>query len=253
MVALEFLTVLSLPFRRRASFDVGPSAAHYFTLVGLLLGLILAGADILLSAVFPPAVVGALLVALMVILTGALHLDGFMDTCDGVFYRGEPERRLEIMRDSRVGAFGVVGLATLLLVKYSALMSLPLLASASLSNLPVGVLSRPSALVLMAMASRLAMAYCLVFFPYARSAGLGKLFQGRRSVVPLFLNTSLVGLMAYSLLGIPGVLSILASGLAVWLGALYIMSKIPGLTGDSYGALGEVAEITILLVLVIGR
>jgi adenosylcobinamide-GDP ribazoletransferase len=197
-------------------------------------------------------VAAALLMLLMVILTGALHLDGFMDTCDGIFYRGAPERRLEIMRDSRVGSFGVVGLATLFLVKYSALLSLPALVPEALATLTSGALSRPAALILMAITPRLAMAYCLFFFPYARSTGLGTLFKGERRSAPLIVNTVFVGMLAYAILGTIGLLSVLGGGISVCLGASYIMSKIPGLTGDSYGALGELSEVVILLVLVFG-
>ncbi len=196
--------------------------------------------DQLLSVVFPQAVTSALLIATLAILTGGLHLDGLADTCDGIFNRGEPERRMEIMHDSRTGAFGVVGLITLLLVKYTALVSM------SPSIRPVG-------LIIMATAARLAMAYCVVYFPYARAAGLGKMVQGGRRTIPLAMNTAFVVVVAYFLLGNLGLMSLLVSGLVVWLGALYIMTKIPGLTGDTYGALCELGEVAILLTLVAGR
>ncbi len=257
--ALQFLTVVSPPFRRGLA-SMTPAAVNYFAVVGLLLGLALAGVDILVSAVFPPGVAAALLTAAMVVLTGALHLDGFMDTCDGIFYRGEPARRLEIMRDSRVGAFGAIGLATLLLVKYSALAALTapvginwehvLSSGAGFTPFPAPALLRPFGLILIATAARLAMAYCLVFFPYARPSGLGKYFQGESGKLPLAISTILIAALAYLLLGVVGLVSLAIGGVVVWLGALYVMTKIPGLTGDVYGALGEVMEVTILLALV---
>ena len=66
-----------------------------------------------------------LLLVLLALLTGGLHLDGFMDTCDGLFSLRAPEERLAIFRDSRVGSFGVVGAATLLLLQWTALGALP--------------------------------------------------------------------------------------------------------------------------------
>ncbi len=71
--------------------------------------------------VFPLPVVDAGVVVLMIAFTGALHLDGLMDTCDGIFSFKSPEQRLTIMRDSRVGAFGVIGAVALLLLKFGAL------------------------------------------------------------------------------------------------------------------------------------
>lgn len=209
--------------------------------------------DVALSQVFPTGVTGALLIAGLAILTGGLHLDGLMDTCDGVFNRGDPERRLEIMRDSRVGAFGVVGLAALLLVKYGALVSLPVPVSYGWWEASGTIPLRASALILMTTTARVAMAYCVVCFPYARSAGLGQMFRGGRRAISLSINTVLLVALAYLLLGILGVIGLLASAAAVWLGALYVMTKIPGLTGDVYGALGELAEVVVLLVLVAGR
>lgn len=252
MIALQFLTVLPAPFNRRAAATISPAAVDYFALVGLVVGLILAATDVLLSAIFPPSVTAALIIAIATVLTGALHLDGLADTCDGIFNRGEPERRLEIMRDSRTGAFGVVGLALLLLVKYGALTALPAPAPLDSWDRSWSILVRPSALILMATAARLAMAYAVVYFPYARPTGLGKLVQARQKASPLAINTAVVALIAYLLLGGLGIASLAASGLVVWLGALYIMSKIPGLTGDTYGALCEVAEAAILLVVVAG-
>ncbi|MCL5264453.1 MAG: adenosylcobinamide-GDP ribazoletransferase [Chloroflexi bacterium] len=239
-VALQFLTTIPSPFRRALAAELNASAVDHFTLVGLLLGLIVAGLDALLGVVFPPSLVGALVIVSLVLLTGALHLDGFMDTCDGIFNRSSPERRLEIMRDSRVGAFGVVGLASLFLVKYAALVSLPMQV-------------QPAGLVLMATTSRLAISYAVVCFPYGRPFGLGTPFQGGRRAFALGLNTLFVVTLAYFLFGLLGIGALLAVAVSVWLGALYIRTKIPGLTGDTYGALSEFSEVLVLLVLVVGR
>jgi len=101
--------------------DVSNSRAFY-PAVGLLMGLLLVGIEEGSSQVFAAPMTAAFLVATMVIVTRALHLDGLMDICDGVFGGFTPERRLEIMKDSRVGAFGVVGGVVVLLLKYAALV-----------------------------------------------------------------------------------------------------------------------------------
>ena len=103
--------------------NVSNSRAFY-PAVGLLMGLILVGVEEASSRLFSEPLTAAFLVAAMVIVTRGLHLDGLMDVFDGVFGGFTRERRLEIMRDSRVGAFGVVGGMTVLLLKYGALVSL---------------------------------------------------------------------------------------------------------------------------------
>ena len=100
-------------------------ARAYFPLVGLGLGGLLAGLDLAASQVLPPAVVGALLVAALLVLTRALHTEGFLDSCDGLLGGHDRESRLAILRDSHVGAFAVVGGVSLLLLKWTLLVGIP--------------------------------------------------------------------------------------------------------------------------------
>ena len=93
------------------------------------MGLVLMLVELGTSRIFPPPLTAALLVVLLLLLTRGLHIDGLMDVCDGLFGGTTPERRMEIMRDSRVGAFAVAGAAGVLLLKYGALVSLTSLAS----------------------------------------------------------------------------------------------------------------------------
>ena len=88
------------------------------------MGLLLVGIEKGASEVFPVPLTAALLLIVLAAVTRGLHLDGFMDVCDGLFGGYTPERRLEIMRDSHVGAFAVVGAVSLLILKYGALYSL---------------------------------------------------------------------------------------------------------------------------------
>ena len=234
-VALQFLTTIPSPLRKETAAGDLAGAVAYFPLVGMLLGLGLAGLDAALGLAFPPTVQSALLVVALVILTGGMHLDGLMDTCDGVFHHSAPERRLEIMRDSRVGAFGVVGAVSVLLVKYAALLALP-------------AAVRPGGLILMAATSRLAMAYCLVAFPYARPGpGLGRLFQGGTGKKALALGTAFVAAVGFWLFREWGPIILGAAGVLAWGLARYIGGKIGGLTGDTYGAIDEVTEVVVLL------
>src|SRR5205085_576009 len=102
-----------------------------------------------------------LLVVLLLVATGGLHADGLMDTCDAVFVHASAERRLEIMRDPRVGAFGVIGLLSVVLLKVASLEALP-------ANL-----SRLGLLVLAPTLGRWAIVFLSTVFPYGRERGLG--------------------------------------------------------------------------------
>ena len=90
--------------------------------MGLGIGAALFGLDRLFDLFLPTALGSALLIVALVLLTGANHLDGFMDSCDGMVAGRSPQERLAIMRDSRVGSFGVVGVFCLLLVKYISIL-----------------------------------------------------------------------------------------------------------------------------------
>ena len=161
--ALSFLTLFPAFWNNCPSQRDISNARVYYPTVGLLLGLILVAVDKGAGALFPAPLTAALLLATLVILTRGLHLDGFMDVCDGLFGGYTPERRLEIMRDSHVGAFAVVGMVSLLLLKYGALVSL----------LSLGVPGKEFVLLLFPMLSRWSMVLQLGVFPYVRAEGLG--------------------------------------------------------------------------------
>jgi adenosylcobinamide-GDP ribazoletransferase len=235
LVALQFLTTIPVPIKREIKLEEYGRSVAYFPLVGLLLGLLLAGLDYLLRFVFPLELVNALLIVALIGLSGALHLDGFLDTCDGVFSFKPPQVRLEIMKDSRVGSYGVVGGVALLLVKFAALLAVPLEL-------------RPFALVLMPVFGRWAIVFAAVVFPYARpESSLGRLYKehaGRGALLIATISTVVIAGVVFQLGGLAMLAAIaLVSGLMI----LYIMTKIPGMTGDTYGAINEVMEVVALL------
>jgi adenosylcobinamide-GDP ribazoletransferase len=158
-----------------------------------------------------------------------------MDSCDGLFSVASPQRRLEIMRDSRSGSFAVVGMATLLLLKYAAVLALP-------------ESVRAPGLVVMGAVSRWSMVYATVRYPPARSDGLGSAYKAYAGL-PQLVGATLLALILSLPLGLGG-LSMLATGwLITVLIAHYAMSKIPGLTGDTYGAICECVEVAVAIAL----
>ncbi len=121
--ALQFLTIAPPVIRRLLTPQEMGRAVGFFPLVGLLLGGLLYGLDEIACLLWSPAISAALILLAWVLLTGALHVDGFLDTCDGLLGGHTAEDRLRIMEDERVGAFAVVGGVLLLLIKYLALAS----------------------------------------------------------------------------------------------------------------------------------
>ncbi len=227
--ALSLLTTFPTPNH----YPVQPGRAYAaFPLVGLLIGgllwVIAWGAE----HVLPPEVVALLVVVAWVGITGGLHLDGFGDSCDGLFAAVSVERRLEIMKDSRAGSWAVIGLALLLLGKWTGVGHAP-----------------PSALVIAPVMGRLVMVVAAYSFPYARRDGMGGYFRqglGRVQVAVALVTTVAVvavwGRDATVPLGI--VLALVA--LAAWWASRRLDG---GLTGDSYGALCELTEVLLLLAL----
>ncbi|MBI2865175.1 MAG: adenosylcobinamide-GDP ribazoletransferase [Chloroflexi bacterium] len=218
-----------------AEANVFARSVPYFPVVGLLLGLVLVLLDLLLRLAFPPLVVSALLVGAALLLTGGLHLEGFIDSCDGLLAAKSPEERLAIMKDSRAGAFGVAGAGALLLVRFAALASL------------TGDV-RLVALLLAPALSRWAMAYAMAAFPYGRhTAGLGKIFKDYLEPRHAIYATVVALLIAGAVWQLNGLATWGIACVTTWLAAKFTLSRIPGLTGDVYGAVNEVAEVAVFL------
>src|ERR1700678_1402597 len=125
LVAAQFLTRLPLPPIPGFQPSWLSRSARYFPLIGALIGLIGTGVLCLSSLCFPPAVAVGLTMSSTLLLTGALHEDGFADVCDGFGGGTTRERVLDIMKDSGIGAFGAIGIGLMLAMKFAALISLP--------------------------------------------------------------------------------------------------------------------------------
>jgi adenosylcobinamide-GDP ribazoletransferase len=238
LAALQLLTIAPPVVRRPFTATELGRAVGFFPLVGILIGGGLAGLDYVLGTVFPPAIVTVLVLSIWVVVTGALHLDGFLDTCDGLWGGKTPEERLRIFRDERVGSYAVIGGVLLLLTKYSALGALA---------------ERGPALVLAATLGRWGMAIAVVAFPYARVEGLGRDIKDHAGWTQGFLATVTAGLAGWLAAERLGIAAMLAAGLATCLGAFFVMRRVPGLTGDIYGAVCEVVEVLVILVVVAGE
>mgnify|MGYP002622442352 CR=1 FL=1 len=246
--AFKLLTRLPVPVRTDGGEAENRRSAVFFPVVGLAVGLIAGSAGGGIAHVLPLPVAAVAAVLVWIGLSGGLHLDGLMDTADGLFSHRPPERMLEIMKDSRAGPMGVMACVFDLLFKVTLVYALlgcgfaPLLAGVTAA----AVLGR--AFVPAAMA----------LWPYARKeGGLGGLFRsvgkghaaaagalGAALVTAVFLGIGGLAPAIALLIAVPGTASIYAIGAAV---AAAIARKLGGLTGDVYGALIEALEIAALL------
>ena len=230
-LAIGFLTVLPLAPRGEAQMGAGRA---YFPLVGLALGGILAGLDIVLREALPPLVVSALLVAGLLVLTRAIHTEGFLDSCDGLFGGYDRARRLEILRDPHVGAFAVIGGTSLLLLKWSLIAGIP-------------DEERTALLVLFPCLSRFAMLAAMGAFPYPREQGLGTSFQSGRRRWQMAFGFATAATAGGLLIGLAGLVLLgVAVAAALAIGA-WVTRLLGGMTGDTYGAVNEIAEVAVLL------
>lgn len=237
LAAFQFLTVLPAVVRRPFSPQELGRAAGWFPLVGLVLGGALLGLQAGLSAAFPTGISAALVVLAWIVLTRALHFDGFVDMCDALFGGFTSERRLEILKDSHIGAFGLAGGVLLLLLKYSAL--------AYSGRVYPGLLLAP-------LLGRWVLCLALFFYPYARQRGLGRDMKDNVRWGQVLLSTLLSVSAAWFFGGLAGIIAAGLACLTLALGAWFTLHRIPGLTGDSYGALCEMTELVILLFFLAG-
>lgn len=236
----QFLTRIQIVEQTTWSPDALGRSVKFFPLVGCSIGLILAGSvylvQNLLGLKIPVHTLAALIIICEIIITGGLHCDGFMDTADGIFSGRSPERMLEIMKDSRVGAFGVIGFCLLILGKFSLLLDLE---AAAL----------PAALITMPVVGRMAGVVAITLFPYARTDGLGKMFYQYTDKRDLYM-ASILTLLVLATLGNTAVIAGAGGMIAAFGMANYISRRLGGLTGDTYGAIIEVTEVIVLAIFV---
>ncbi len=233
LAAFQFLSIFPAVIRRPFTEKELGRSVGYYPLVGLAIGGVMFGIMNGISRFFSSQVSAAFILILWVVLTRAIHLDGFLDTCDGLFGGFTPEKRLVIMRDSRVGAFALIGGVVLLISMFSAIES---------TN------SMLCSLLLAPVFGRWALSFAVIAFPYARSEGMGRAIKDN-SRWPQLLLASLTTLVIAWFAG--QWIGLVVFGLAVitsFLWLRYVLRLIPGLTGDIYGATCVVIEVLVLVI-----
>lgn len=276
-IALQFLTRLKIVNQTEWSVEDFGKSVVAFPYVGLIIGLILALLYGILSPFIPLVPLMLILVISEFLITGGLHADGLMDTSDGLFSGRERDRKLEIMKDSRIGSFGVVAFVFVTLLKWQLLTAIP---TAEFI---------PMALIMMPLMSRWSLVLSIRSYPYAREQGMGAAFANLAPKHVITYNTLstffmpivilLIGVILYTLLyGVYSIFSVADVGYVVGLGVLvyatlgifqinivsmiityiinrilnhYIVKQLGGTTGDTYGFVVEVTEVLLLLIYII--
>jgi adenosylcobinamide-GDP ribazoletransferase len=233
MAALGLLTTIPLP----RGVHRAPSAATLagFAGAGLLLGGAMAGLEAALAPLLPVAPRSAVLLATLAVLSGGIHLDGLADCADGLLGGRTPEERLAIMRDSRVGGFGVAAVVAVVLCEYAGLGA-------------IGGL-RLQALVVAVTASRTATALGLGISTPARADGLGHAYAVPHRAAGAAIAVVVAAAAGWELLGVRGLVTTGAALLVAPAIAALARRRVGGMTGDGFGAIAELGLAVALLCL----
>lgn len=234
LLAIRFLTSIPLKAEDKVEEAQLSQAIIYFPLVGLLLGVILAGLNLMFASfAFNPLLISVILVITLAVLTGALHLDGLADTFDSLCSSRDKETMLKIMRDPHIGTMGVLSLISVVLLKVAFISSW----DTNAKNI---------VLIFMCVLSRYSLILPVYLFTYARKDGKAKGFFGNLSFGKLLLLTLAVLLFASLIWGWKGLFVFTLVLVFTYFFNRYVNKRIGGVTGDTLGASLELNEVLIL-------
>lgn len=241
LLALQLLTIIPIKIKDVVEDrELGRSTA-FFPLVGAVQGIILVGANLVFLKFLPQDIASALILTILILTNGGFHLDGFADTIDGLAGGNTKEERLNIMKDSRIGAIGVVAIVLLLLVKFLCINSL---------TSPLSPLTSNYILFLLPVIGKWSMVPMAYWTDYARpTSGLGKAFTEHTGIKEFLLATIFALSASVILLSWNGLVYAGIIFIAVYLLTVFFRRKLGGVTGDVFGFQSEISEV-IYLVLV---
>ena len=237
VLAFALLSRLPTPHLPDSAFARGAQAVWAYPLVGLVTASIAGFAALsLLSLGLPVSVASGIGLALLTVLTGALHEDGLADVADGFWGAYSTERRLEIMKDSQIGSYGTLALVFVTGLKWLAWSALLVIS--------------PAALIAAAVLSRAAMPVLMTLLPHARDTGLSH-SVGRPARPRVFAGMIIALVLSVLLLGAPAVAASVSVALSASFMAWLSRARIGGQTGDVLGATQQVSELTALCLLLV--
>jgi adenosylcobinamide-GDP ribazoletransferase len=236
--AVEFLTIFTVSRKHDVTEGDLAKSMVYFPMVGFLIGVILNYSDKALAWIVPPTIANALLLIMLVLITRALHIDGLADTLDGIMGGHDRVSRLEIMKDSRLGTAGALGIVLLLLVKYLCFNNL-------FDN------DKASALLTAPMLGRWSQILMVFGANYGREEGIGSAFIGHLRGSGMIAASAVAVGLAIFVSGIWATILIASVALFTMVCRWYLVRKLGGVTGDAIGAVSELNEALTLLLFVI--
>lgn len=232
LMAVSFLTVVPVCLKEAPRPGDQGKAAGWYPFVGALIGLLVAAAYWAFSLIFPSVLVATLTALIWIGVTGGLHLDGLADSCDGLLNSSSAERRLEIMKDPRLGTFGGIGLVLAILLKVACLVSL----SGAVVWVAVPLATTVARWLLLPAAKQ----------PLARPGGMGADFASGLNKAAFF-QAGLVVAVLTAFAGWQGLLVVLIVHFTTWLILRAANVRLGGVTGDVFGLVVELAELVTLL------
>ncbi|MFO7815447.1 MAG: adenosylcobinamide-GDP ribazoletransferase [Halanaerobiales bacterium] len=238
LIALQFITTIPVKKELKYSEKEIAHSMIYYPLVGSILGLVLVLINLIGSKLLPDLVSSSLLLMFFVLLSGGIHLDGLADSFDGFLGGKNKKEILSIMRDSSIGVYGVLAVFLILIFKFTLLIELP-------------IARKNMILIIVPTISRWAMVLAVYLFPYARKEGFGKAYKLYLKKKHVLAATVWVLLLTLILFFWKGALVLGVSFLIIWLIGEFITRKIDGLTGDNYGAINEIMEVAVLLLMIL--
>lgn len=236
--AISFLTVIRIGKAELHDDKEVASWGRYFFFVGLLIGAAACGLDHLMMKRFSPLVSSTFIVLFIVIVTGGLHLDGLSDTFDAVFSMKSKEEKLRIMRDSGIGAFGVIAIVFAIILKILLLSELP-------------EPDRMSTILVFPAISRVSLLLPALIYEYPRVTGKGAGFVKYMTPAVLLFGFAVSLVTLFFIMQIKGVVMLISAFVFSLLMAHIFSRRIGGITGDMLGAVNELTGIFVLLIAIL--
>ena len=237
ITAFQFLTIFPLKAKSFRE-ELLAESTIYFPLVGLTLGIGLAGLEYVLSPFLPIDIVAIIQVAFLTLATRGLHIDGFADTFDGLGCVKSPKEKLKVMKDSRIGTMGAISVIFLILLKYNSIAFIE-------QSMKI------YALLVFPMVSRWTMVLAILYSSQMKHTGLGSKFQKQIKEKHFILSSILPCLVSVYLFDIAGLTALI--GISVFTFMIYrlLVKSFGKITGDHFGFINELTEVLTLMILLL--
>jgi len=257
---LRFLTIVPIGGRWCKETPEVKHVAFWFPVIGLLIGVVLTFIYFPATRFFPHPVADALILIAYIVITGGFHLDGFADSCDGLFGGSTRDRRLEIMRDSQIGSYGALCLICTVGLKYLCLVSIDpkVVAESSfiasqktfngMGSVYLYACEKGKVLLFMCVIGRWCQTLAAALSTYARDEkGTGRIIVDNLNLKHVIFSAFIPVILIFLFCGIKGIFVFIIALAVIVLFTSYVKRKIGGMTGDTLGAVNEVSELTVLL------